>query len=486
MNRFHELLLKFARKQPGSEAFQKLVALWGLVILCFLQAPHLTPVQFVLEYNRWVQFYKADKNGWVNHFTASPLFDDPPAQFWVTLLELVACRHIEQACLLLRKLLLDANSFVGKNPGVIELLLERFLVAPSPAILTENPGLMGIWLKGNSQLFSTSPPGIPRHLEYVFDLVCGRRIPLLIEGIESFEALSAVFNYDPSGFPMTYTTIISTIESVSVEVLSALDRLAFYCLRFSVDDFLEGLLQVAEAILPPWFTAHLLICLSRGGLIDVNYESIAVDRYIHFINEKHSSLRFLVLNYVMMSTQFTRLEISKAVIEQMDEDQVTRSLQEIPSIEIKVLLKKRLLQLCATKFSFMDASRIYKYACLLELDYLKEAALRRYIAEQIDSLRNQCNHAHMLDSKIITEIGAFYSQELSLSQKADLLFHLLKNRKILPEELLKDIIETLLKFPSLLTREIIHVALEAFQFGSLKEPQLELELRIQAIKLGSF
>lgn len=59
------LLRVLAKMERDSETTWKDLSMlevnWSLATLCFLQAPHIEPVDFVEQYLRWVQFHFAGR-----------------------------------------------------------------------------------------------------------------------------------------------------------------------------------------------------------------------------------------------------------------------------------------------------------------------------------------------------------------------------------------------------------------------------------------
>lgn len=96
-----------------------------------------------------------------------------PGQFWICLLKLVASRHFERACLMLRQLLLDGHVYALGHVAAIEAVLDCMLSAPVPLLVAEDPHLVLEWIQENRLVLADSQVSSCEELRLVSAVLSG-------------------------------------------------------------------------------------------------------------------------------------------------------------------------------------------------------------------------------------------------------------------------------------------------------------------------
>lgn len=284
------------------QLFHNGAALWGLLTLCFFEVSinQLTSSQFVHSYLRWLQFYFLDD---YSNEEFSLEFND---SFWRIFLKLIATRSYEQACILLRRLLLD-GILEEASVSLVELVLERLLEAPSPARVMADPELFDDWIIGNRDVFSKNVVESRNSsgLSAVIKMLSGN-LDDVYHSLDWKEQLAAQLLY--LGIPRTFDDVFVRARNFEHQEC-VLESLIFYSVLFDYEQVFDRL-ESASSVLPSWFAPHFLDVASRSELFVETFHHLFSEwaKDIFQTNDSMEQVWNILLDYLIASGDEKQLE----------------------------------------------------------------------------------------------------------------------------------------------------------------------------------
>jgi hypothetical protein len=424
-----------------------------------------------------------DESNWVKHFSDSDLSQDVPPEFWQSLLRLVASRHYEQACILLRRLLLDCPD--AEHREQVALVLNRLLEAPSPAMILEDPDSFQEFVHENREILSG--------FEWHEDL--GPIISLLQGNVsggqyEKKVRLGAELLYP--GIPFSYEEISARSTRVLGEGTCSLDRIMSSLLCFDISLFQNTLMK--EIYNDSWvqcFAFHIADLLYKCGLVQGNVRDAMLTSYANeLIKLGHTTI---TLSYAATCQEIPTDIVFNSVI--------LMDIQSLPTIQESFKEHPLVVKECQSRLRAEarrilqtgDYTKAFKFACDASDESLKyrimSTVLEAYAASQHVNILGRLSVLDTDWNELRSALEGLHhvakTPSVNPEGVAKALMIAFRPQIPLPPRLIHHLLDIWCRLPDDFGYELLMTVAECMSKQMDLPPDLEKEVRVKIMKFSA-